>query len=316
MTGAEAEPAGATAPDAGLIVWRLLDGKPGHMNQSAGLAAALARRTPVRQFDLNAPAAASSLSSWLQRQFPPGQDLPAPDLILAAGHATHLPALAARRARGGRVVVLMGPSLPLRWFDLCLIPEHDDPPPRDNVLRTQGALNSVQPGGQHDADRGLLLVGGPSAAYAWDDDAILAQVRDLLDRQPGLRFALTTSRRTPATLLPHLATLGTLDVVPWQDTRPGWVAQRLATAGQAWVTEDSVSMIYEALTSGARVGLLAVPRKKAGRVALGVDQLADRGHLVRLRDWLDGQPMAPPDTRFDEAGRCADAILGRWFQSA
>ena len=314
MSGAEVEPAGTTAADAGLIVWRLLDGKPGHMNQSAGLVAALARRTPVRQFDLDAPPAASSLSGWLWRQFPPGQDLPAPDLILAAGHATHLPALAARRARGGRVILLMGPSLPLRWFDLCLIPAHDDPPPRDNVLRTLGALNTVQPGGPHDADLGLFLIGGPSAAHAWDDDAILAQIRGVLDRQPGVRFRLTTSRRTPATLLPRLAALGDLDLVPWQETPAGWVAQQLANAGQVWVSEDSVSMIYEALTSGAQVGLLAVPRTRTGRVALGVEQLAGAGQVVRLHDWLDGTPLPRPASGFDEAGRCADAILGRWFK--
>ena len=304
----------ATAPAAGLVIWRLMDGKPGHMNQSAGLAAALSRRTPVRQFDLNAPAAVSSLSSWLQRQFPPAQDLPAPDLILAAGHATHLPALAARRARGGRLVVLMRPSLPLRWFDLCLIPQHDEPPLCENVLLTRGALNTVQPGGPHDADLGLFLVGGPSAAYAWDDDAMLNQIRDVLDRQPGVRFRLTTSRRTPATLFPRLAALGDLDLVPWQDTKPGWVAQQLAAAGQVWVSEDSVSMIYEALTSGARVGLLAVPRIRTGRVALGVEQLAGAGQVVRLRDWLGGTPLPPPAASFDEAGRCADAILGRWFE--
>jgi len=304
----------ATAPATGLVIWRLVDGKPGHMNQSAGLAAALSRRTPVRQFDLNAPPAAKCLSGWLRRRFPAGLTLPAPDLILAAGHATHLPALAARRARGGRLVVLMRPSLPLRWFDLCLIPQHDDPRPRDNVLRTQGALNTVQPGGQHDAELGLFLVGGPSAAYAWDDDAMLNQIRDVLDHQPGVRFRLTTSRRTPATLFPRLAALGGLDLVPWQETRAGWVAQQLAAAGQVWVSEDSVSMIYEALTSGARVGLLAVPRIRTGRVAFGVEQLAGAGRVVRLHDWLGGTPLPRPVAGFDEAGRCADAILGRWFK--
>ena len=71
--------------------------------------------------------------------------LPTPDLLLGAGHHTHLSLLAARRIRGGKVVVLMRPSLPPGLFDLCLIPEHDAPPARPNVLATRGALNRIQP---------------------------------------------------------------------------------------------------------------------------------------------------------------------------
>ncbi|MFN3595388.1 MAG: ELM1/GtrOC1 family putative glycosyltransferase, partial [Thiobacillaceae bacterium] len=114
-----------------LTLWRLIDGKPGHEKQSLGLAQALQRLAAARWYDVRvhgtAFASVRAALQWALRRFPAGHGLPAPDLILAAGHATHLPALAARRAYGGRIVVLMRPSLPLALFDLCLIPAHDQP---------------------------------------------------------------------------------------------------------------------------------------------------------------------------------------------
>ena len=42
---------------------------------------------------------------------------------------------------------------------------------------------------------------------------------------------------------------------------------QVARSAQAWVTEDSVSMVYESLPAGAATGLLAVPRQGETRTA-------------------------------------------------
>ena len=157
-----------------LVVWRLCDGKVGHESQSQGLAEALGRRVPTEYFDLGCLSPARALRAWLCGRFPPGEALPAPDLILGAGHRTHLNLLAARRARGGRAVVLMKPTLPCACFDLCLVPEHDDPPRHGKVLPTQGALNPIRPAAAASPERGLILIGGPSEHHGWDTAAIVA----------------------------------------------------------------------------------------------------------------------------------------------
>ncbi|MDP1926487.1 MAG: ELM1/GtrOC1 family putative glycosyltransferase, partial [Thiobacillus sp.] len=127
-----------------LNVWVISDGKPGHVNQSLGLAEALARATPARIHHLTA---LPVWRAWLILLFKisPDQTLPAPDLIIGAGHATHLTLLVARRARGGRAVVLMKPSLPRRWFDLCILPQHDGVAADAHTLVTEGALNRICP---------------------------------------------------------------------------------------------------------------------------------------------------------------------------
>jgi mitochondrial fission protein ELM1 len=84
----------------------------------------------------------------------------------------------------------------------------------------------------------------------------------------------------------------------------------LSSAIMVWVTEDSVSMIYEALSSGAQVGLLPMPRKsEAGRVARGVKGLIEEGLLCGYEAWQASHEMSQGEAAFAEAEHCAQLIL-------
>lgn len=70
--------------------------------------------------------------------------------------------------------------------------------------------------------------------------------------------------------------------------RPGWVARHLAHASAAWVSQDSVSMVYEALGSGAPVGILSVPRRhgsRKSRILSGLETLEKEGMVTGYSDW-------------------------------
>ena len=100
-----------------------------------------------------------------------------------------------------------------------------------------------------------------------------------------------------------------LAAYPHGETGRDWLPQRLAEAAEVWVTEDSVSMIYEALSSGARVGLLPVPSlKKAGRVARGIARLVEEGFVTRFTDWSPAAGLAAPPRVLREADRCANSV--------
>lgn len=297
-----------------LVVWRFVDGKPGHENQSLGLMRALADETAVESQDIPVP---SGLRSWLDLMLglcPAGAGLPAPDLLIGVGHATHAGMLACRRARGGRVVVLMRPSLPLRWFDLSVIPEHDGVPPSERVLVTRGVLNPVRPAATKDAALGMILVGGPSRHYGWNEQSLCDQVAAVVARDPR-RWIVATSRRTPASTLAALRAVSAdnLTLVPSAETAVGWLTGQLASASVVWVTEDSVSMLYEALTSGAACGVLPVPPLGSSAVRAGLQGLVDDGIVRTFEAWRAGAELAPPRQPFNEAARCARWILARWF---
>lgn len=297
-----------------MIIWRFTDGKPGHEKQTLGLAHALLRHQTGQCVDWIAPPRANALMHWLRGTFPPADALPAPDILIGAGHATHIAMLAARRARGGKAVVLMKPSLPLFLFDLCVIPEHDAPPARDNIIRIRGALNDVQPSTTRSPEHGLMLIGGISEHYRWNEAAIAAAVQTIAQSTPHIGWQLTTSRRTPPTFpaaLPQPLPTN-LKLVPHSETGPGWLEHALSGAGQVWVTEDSVSMLYEALTAGAGVGILNLEKIHDGRVRRGVEKLIDDAWITPFSAWHPGAALPCPPHIFNEADRVAKQILTRF----
>ncbi len=296
------------------VIWRVTDGKRGHERQTQGLVQALGRLMPVAVRDVPALSEARALRSLMTGRFPvSGASSPA--IIVGAGHGTHLTMLAAQRAHGGRTVVLMNPGLPRRYFDLCLVPQHDGVAEAPNVLMTVGALNAMDLSTEQSGKTGLILLGGLSPHYRWRGRVIAAQVRDIVGRCPDVVWSLTTSARTPratAELL-HETLAHDIEFVTPDDAPLDWLPSRLRRAGQVWVTPDSVSMLYEALTVGAAVGLLDLDPVRTGRVARGVEELHRQGMVVQYTEWRAGRPLHRPPAQLNEAARCAHWIRERWF---
>lgn len=300
-------------PHRPLVLWRFTDGKPGHEKQTLGLCEALGRETTTSVFDIPVQPGLRNLMYWATGNCPFGHGLPAPDLLVGAGHATHLPILAARRAHGGKAIVLMLPSLPLRLFDLCLIPEHDRPPVFDNVIPTQGAINPVRVSSEHDSGRGLILVGGPSPHFAWEEESIALQIQALTESRPEVQWALTTSRRTPNSFSDRMLT-SELEYHPFQSTPNGWLEEQLSRAGEVWTTPDSVSMVYEALSAGCRVGLFKLPAVPGSRVARGVADLIAKQFVSQYQPGSPSNRLPRNISNLSEAHRCARIILDKWFK--
>jgi len=291
-----------------LNLWLLGDGKPGHENQSLGLADALARRRPCEVHRVSLEEKGGIFPS-----IEAATSLPEPDFIIAAGHATHFALLRLARKHRARSIVLMRPSLPLRWFDICIIPAHDfaDRFERENVIITQGALNRVSPPLASGREGKMILIGGPSKTHGWDGEPVLKALAEITAN--GI-WQLTGSRRTPDGLIEEIKSrLPGIEIFPHQETTPDWLPARLANAGEVWVTEDSVSMVYEALTSGAKVGLLPVPRIKSdSRVIRGLENLIAENFLTTYADWEKSRALESPPFILREADRCTEEILRRF----
>jgi mitochondrial fission protein ELM1 len=294
----------------------LSDGKPGHVNQSRGLALALQRRTGAEIETVPLPLERSwrhrlRIACRLEVQ------TTAPQLVIGAGHRTHLPLLAAARKFGARSIVLMKPSLPARLFSLCLVPQHDmgGRAPRSNVIVTRGALNKLAENVAVKPARGIVMLGGPSAHHEWSAAPLLAALADVVRASPHLAWTIGDSRRTPPGFLEQVASLQLPgEIVPHGQTAEDWLPQQLAAAEEAWITADSTSMVSEAVTAGARTGILPLPaRHPDNRVVRAVQLFADEGMVTQFADWqVHGWPQGEP-ARLHEAARCADEILARFF---
>jgi mitochondrial fission protein ELM1 len=292
------------------VIWLLCDGRAGHENQSLGLAEAIGRRVPCGIHRVNL-AEKPGLLGRHRVAIKACRDLPRPDLVIGAGHSTHASLWWLARKTGAKSVVLMRPSLPLGCFDLCIAPAHDFPEgfTRPGLVLTRGALNRVTARAAEKSGK-LILVGGPSKTHGWDGDALLEMLAIATDRGG---WELTDSRRTPDGFLDQARThLPGVTVFSHEQTPPDWMPEKLGRAKEVWVTEDSVSMIYEALTSGARVGLLPLPRLKSGaRVLNGIDRLLAEKFLTPFAEWRESQRISSPPEILREADRCAEIVLAR-----
>lgn len=297
-----------------LVIWRFRDGKPGHEQQSLGLVKALGELTPVDVHDFDVRQHPVGITDWVLGRFPAGLLKRRPDFLIGAGHATHIAVLAAKKAVGGKAIVLMKPSLPAFLFDLIIVPEHDGLTPGAGVIVTRGALNAMRPG-EKKPDSVLILLGGESKHVHWKNEAMLQQVSAIVATlKPGQLWRITNSRRTPDTLSTELAQRYGERFQPWSECPPGWLAQRLASTETVWVSEDSASMIYEALSAGCRVGVLELPEaKRSSRVLAGVRKMADAGQLAYFSACQGaGEKLPASPLALNEARRAAQKVLERF----
>ena len=293
-----------------LIIWQFLDGRPGHENQVKGLTEAISRNHNVDVFDVRVRSDLSGLKSLLPGRLDFGYSLPSPDVLIGAGHSTHLPMLASQKRFGGHTIVIMKPSLPLALFDLCLIPAHDRLLfPARNVIRTEGALNRVRPSTLQNHERGMILIGGPSRHFHWSDSAIVNQVQAVVCNSE-LRWTIATSERTPASFLRLCEeTIPHIPIVSCRDCSNDWLPEQLSQSGVVWVSCDSMSMIYEALTAGARVGLLELKPLFAGRISANIERLARNSLATPWSRWIKGDSLTAFRRPFSESDRCSVAVL-------
>jgi len=203
------------------------------------------------------------------------------DVILSAG-ASVLPVhKILKRKLKTKSIVLMRPRFPYgpgNW-NLVIQPSHDGGNTRRNVVTTQAALSTISEETlrsiQQEADRRFSLkgekgisifVGGNAKDYVFSEEKItraLDQIRQYA-REEKIPFFLTTSRRTPQPVIEKIKemcqgdTLCKYLVIPSEQDEPNAVERMLSVSRLAIVTEESISMISEALRSGSRVVGLSV----------------------------------------------------------
>ena len=296
------------------IVWLLTDQKPGHLNQLRGLAQRLSAQADAQCHFVSTDGELGLMTVWRGTNLAP--QLPVPDLIISAGSSTQRALLATKRFFDKPAVVLMRPNFPYAWIDAAIVPEHDNPPIADNVLITQGVLNNVQPSfARAENCPGMMLIGGPSKHYGWNDRELVAQVRTLCQESAQRQWLLSDSRRTPAGFLGLIAEqkLAYLTCVSHTETDSSWLPAQLAQCSPLWVSPDSVSMVYEALTSGAVTGLFNLPSARAGRITRGLEALLSRGRLFSFSH-RQQMPTMHKTASFWEADRAAQWLVERFFK--
>jgi len=250
--------------------WIITEGIAGTENQCIAVAETLGVPYTVKRVGLRFPF--NSLCPHILKKAPKWaiegiawddeDNTPAPDLIIASGRKAVPVALHYDQAF---TCFIQNPRINPKYFDLVVVPDHDDIGTAENIFYTRAAPNRITKQVLKTARESLdlshlpknkiaILIGGNSkshsmpATFAQD---LYAQLLPYL-RMPDWGVMITASRRTPEPIFNALRNLFDMpNCVFWDGTGDNPYHAYLAWADYILVTEDSTSMISDALTTGA-----------------------------------------------------------------
>jgi mitochondrial fission protein ELM1 len=256
---------------------------------------------------------------------------PWPDLVIGCGRNAARPALAIRRASGGRTLAaqIQDPRVGRGEFDLLFVPVHD---------RLRGPQIVVTGGALHRVTAELLtaerrrfpalealprpivgvLIGGSNRAYRLDLARLgeIAEMIAALVRQTGGSAVVTPSRRTGDKGLAVLRErLGGLPGAIWDGTGDNPYYAYLAIADALLVTADSVSMVSEAAATGKPVHIIGLAGGDA-KFTRFHEQMQKAGITRPFSGRIEYWSYAPPDDTVRAGAALRELVANRLMRLA
>ncbi|MFN2355088.1 MAG: ELM1/GtrOC1 family putative glycosyltransferase [Desulfopila sp.] len=308
-----------------LVIGAFYDGRPGHEKQTRGIVRQLQAKIPMESVAVAVPSLTKTQQAgqWLHYlgalPSDPEWDLARCGVLLGTGTQTHLAMLRQKKHFGIPTVTCMTPAFSIASdFDLIFAPQHDNVGHAENIFTTIGPPGVTWNKTNHLPERVLVLIGGPAKNnLVWRTDHIVESVTKIARQNLDKVIVVSSSPRTPLQTVAALTTLADefchLYFYDYRQTPNGWVEQEYDRCAQVWVTGDSMSMMYEALSSGCRVGLIPVQWRRTHSKYIRSEQyLKKQGFIVDLHAYLHGIAEWKNETQLNEASRCADEIIRRF----
>lgn len=312
-----------------LCIWVFHDQRPGHLSQLEGLVNRLSfhRACDTKWFDVSKEKL-SIQNFFFKPDFLKSQSTP--DLILGAGHSTHLSVVISGFKFNAFTSIIMKPSLPNCFFDFIICPKHDDLEDSNKILSTFGSINKIIPTRSsqetNSRNKNIILIGGPSKHFMFHETQIMNSIELICQSDTNKVWDLSDSPRTPTSLIIALKKLGltNLNLHSYTDGSFGQLNHVLKQSAFTWVTPDSMSMLYESLTSGAVTAVFDMPlskQHKPSRIAKHVKQLISEGIVINFKSWQihKGQTVlmknSHPSPTLWEAERAALWLLQKLTES-
>ena len=184
-------------------------------------------------------------------------------------------------------IITMKPGgFSLKRFDLAIIPEHDNPPKFDNVVKTKGSLCISDSSKKSELMKKIiknfsldspalnspvigLLLGGDNKVLTMDMSVIKEIIVAIKQAQEKFKGTLlvSTSRRTPDNVVRYLKQelqgdpACRLLIIASENNPPGSIDAILHLSDIVVVSGDSISMITEAVNSGKYTAVFKLRKK-------------------------------------------------------
>ena len=224
-----------------------------------------------------------------------------PDYVVSCGSSLAAVNYVFSRENLAQAIAIMRPSIfSIARFDMVLMPRHDNPHPRKNVIVTEGALNMVDERYlKSNAQRigslvkltketvlGVLL-GGDTKDFELSAESVkplVSQIKSFLEKYDG-ELLITTSRRTGRQVedLIRQEFAGynrcKLMVIANEKNIPEAVGGILALSSIIIASPESISMVSEAASSGKCVVVFDDGRGLGGRHRFFLGHFARRRYI-------------------------------------
>jgi mitochondrial fission protein ELM1 len=202
---------------------------------------------------------------------------------------------------------------------LCFVPEHDGRTEGGNIMLTVGAPTRSQNKRSHRKECGLILLGGVDPkSHHWQSRQVIKMVEKIVATDRQKSWTISSSPRTPQDTVVMLKQLSkqydNSQFFDYKDTSAGWIEEQYDKNEVVWITADSISMIYEAITAGCRVGIFPMQwRNKKSKFKRNEDVLMAKRLVVPFNSNEEGYRTWGENRELNEAGRCAERILQQWL---
>lgn len=265
------------------VVWIISEGSPGHTSQSQGLVAALAQRIDLESVIIQTRPKLNGFARKLVRLWMGNRGLPdhfikhwlrceipasKPDFIVTSGGKAVFAARSLALKTGAPLVFLgERKPYPSEWFHTVFTPSSLEMGRNDVTIEmipteiTPESVDAAAAGWQErpEGEVWAMIIGGASASHDFIDTdwQSLSEQMNTLATKHGIQWLVSTSRRTgvhaEALLKKFLNPKNIAYAVWWADKPEKKMAAFLGSAVRVFVTQDSVTMVTEAVAAGRPV---------------------------------------------------------------
>jgi|TARA_B100001093_G_scaffold502764_1_gene556178 mitochondrial fission protein ELM1 len=230
------------------------------------------------------------------------------DIVIGAGSSIHVRMLLIKnyllnKGCAIKAISILAPNLYKNKFDIICSPSHDTKKlsNTNKVIFFEGSLAKVSTS-EEDKNIGFIGIGGINKHFIFDQDAIMLQIEFLIGLYPQKKWFIFTTRRTPNEMIHKITELSSSNNnLIMSDNNYDEIIEK---ASVKVVTQDSVNMVYESLSTKGQTILFNMKYIKVNKIVNQINLLLSNkqvGYIenTKMVDGLNKINIIPQNTHHD-----------------
>ena len=230
------------------------------------------------------------------------------DVVIGAGSSIYIRMLLiksylSKNETSIKAISVLTPNLYKNHFDIICAPMHDikKVSKTNKVIYFEGSMARVSTS-EVDDSIGFIGIGGINKHYVFDQDAIMLQIEFLLGLYPQKKWFVFTTRRTPYEMSKKVKSLALKNnnLIISDDNYD----EIIEKASVKVVTQDSVNMVYESLSTKGQTFLFNMKYIKINKIVNQINLLLSNkqvGYIesTKMVEDLNKIKIMPQNTHYD-----------------